>query len=65
MTGIDSVVLKQVVVHKVGNPTRGENLTLSENALTLNDEVVQGFLKKYFLAAFNEMNITTLHISTI
>lgn len=54
MTGIDGVVLKQVVVHKVGNPTRGENLTLSENALTLNDDVVQGFLKKYFLAAFNE-----------
>ena len=54
MTAIDSVVLKQVVVHKVGNPTRGENLTLSENALTLNDDVVHGFLRKYFLAAFNE-----------
>ena len=54
MTGIDSVTLQQVIVHKVGNPTRSENLTISENALTLNDDVVQGFLKKYFLAAFNE-----------
>ena len=54
MTGLDSVALGQVIVHKVGNPTRGENLALSENPLTLNDEIVQAFLKKYFLAAFNE-----------
>ena len=54
MTGIDSVQLKQVIVHKVGNPTRGEELKLSENALTLNDHIVQGLLTRYFLGAFNE-----------
>ena len=40
MTGIDSVKLEQVIVHKVGNPTRGEALGLSTNPLTLNDEIV-------------------------
>ncbi|RXK81029.1 nucleoid-associated protein [Filimonas effusa] len=54
MTGIDSVQLKGVIVHKVGNPTRGEELRLSANALTLNDEIVSKLLTKYFLGSFNE-----------
>lgn len=54
MTGTDSVQLKEVIVHKVGNPSRGEELRLSESSLTLNDETVKGLLTKYFLAAFNE-----------
>ncbi|BAV09725.1 hypothetical protein SAMN05421788_1011159 [Filimonas lacunae] len=54
MTGIDSVQLKEVIVHKVGNPTRGEELKLSANALTLNDEIVGKLLTKYFLGSFNE-----------
>ncbi len=54
MTGIDSVALNQVIVHQVGNPTRAEQLKLSENPLTLNDEIVRGLLTRYFLAAFNE-----------
>jgi len=54
MTGIDSVQLQQVIVHKVGNPTRGEELKLSANALSLNDDIVEGMLTKYFLQPFNE-----------
>lgn len=54
MTGIDSVQLQQVIVHKVGNPTRGEQLKISANPLTLNDEIVRQLLGKYFLHAFNE-----------
>jgi len=54
MTGIDKVQLKQVIVHKIGNPSRGEGITLSENPLTLNDDIVQGLLVKYFLGAINE-----------
>lgn len=54
MTNIDSVQLQQVIVHKVGNPTRGEALKLSANPLTLNDEIVRALLVKYFLGAFNE-----------
>lgn len=54
MTGIDSVHLQEVIVHKVGNPTRSEALKLSVNPLTLNDAVVRGMLTKYFLAPFNE-----------
>ena len=53
MTGIDQVILDQVIVHKVGNPSRGEELKLSVNPLTLNDELVRGLLNKYFLGAFN------------
>ncbi len=54
MTSIDSVQLEQVIVHKIGNPTRGETLQLSTNPLTLNDEIVRGLLTKYFLGPFNE-----------
>jgi len=54
MTGIDSVQLQQVIVHKIGNPTRGEELKLSANALVLNDDAVEKLLTKYFLGAFNE-----------
>jgi len=54
MTTIDSVELQKVIVHKVGNPTRGEVLKLSTNPLTLNDEIVRSLLSKYFLGPFNE-----------
>ena len=54
MTGLDSVQLKNVIVHKVGNPTRSEALRLSKNALTLNDGLVKAMLTKYFLGSFNE-----------
>ncbi len=54
MTNIDSVELEQVIVHKVGNPTRGQALKLSNSPLTLNDPIVRGMLSKYFLGAFNE-----------
>ena len=54
MTGIDNVSLEKVIVHKVGNPTRAEELKLSVNPLTLNDDIVNGLLTKYFLGSFNE-----------
>lgn len=54
MTGIDSVQLERVIVHKVGNPTRGEELKLSENPLSLNDPIVRNLLARYFLAPVNE-----------
>lgn len=54
MTGTDQVQLEKVIVHKVGNPTRGEQLALSTQPLTLNDELVRGMLVKYFLHSFNE-----------
>ena len=54
MTGTGNVELQHVIVHKVGNPTRGEKLHLSVNPLTLNDETVRLLLAKYFLHAFNE-----------
>jgi hypothetical protein len=66
MTGIDSVVLHKVIVHKVGNPTRGEQLRLSENPLTLNDELVRQLLTKYFLSPFNEQELFRLtHLSDV
>lgn len=54
MTNIDSVVLERAIVHRVGNPTRGEALNFSAQPLTLNDEIVRGMLARYFLAPFNE-----------
>lgn len=57
MTGIENVTLQKVIVHKVGNPTRGEQLRLSVNPLTLNDEIVRKLLSRYFLHPFNEHEV--------
>jgi hypothetical protein len=66
MTGLDDVLLQKVMVHKVGNPSRGEELKLSENPLTLNDEIVQKLLTKYFLGAFNENELFRFtHLSDV
>jgi hypothetical protein len=66
MTGIENVQLQQVMVHKVGNPTRGEQLKLSVNPLTLNDPIVQKLLCRYFLHPFNEHEIYQFtHLSDI
>jgi hypothetical protein len=66
MTGIDSVQLQQVIVHKVGNPSRGEDLKLSINPLTLNDDIVRALLTKYFLGPFNENSLYRFtHISDV
>jgi 37-kD nucleoid-associated bacterial protein len=64
MTEIENVVIKKAIVHKVGNPTRGEALKLSANALTLNDPVFNKILVKYFLGTLNENELyqfTHLH----
>ena len=66
MNGIDSVQLQQVIVHKVGNPSRGEELKLSINPLTLNDDIVRGLLTRYFLSAFNENELYRFtHLSDV
>ena len=54
MTGIDDVTLDKVIVHKIGNPSRGEELRLSDNLLILDDEVIGKLLTRYFLGPFNE-----------
>ncbi|MEO7524249.1 MAG: nucleoid-associated protein [Ferruginibacter sp.] len=64
MTGIENVNILRAIIHKIGNPTRGEALRLSLNALTLNDAIVQKLLLKYFLGAINENDLhrfTHLH----
>lgn len=66
MTGTETVVLQQVIVHKVGNPTRNEPLNLSVNPLTLNDDLVRSLLNKYFLSAFNTEELYQFtHISDL
>lgn len=64
MTGIENVTINSAIVHQVGNPSRGEQLNLSANALTLNDPIVHKLLVKYFLGAINEQELhqfTHLH----
>ncbi|MFT3980029.1 MAG: nucleoid-associated protein [Ferruginibacter sp.] len=66
MTGIDNVLIRQAIIHKVGNPSRGEELKLSENALTLNDPILRKLLIKYFLGAINENELYRFtHISDL
>lgn len=54
MTGIDDVALNKVIVHKIGNPSRGEELRISDRLLTIDDEIVGQLLTSYFLKPFNE-----------
>jgi hypothetical protein len=66
MTGIENVVIKKAIVHKVGNPSRGEELKLSPNALTLNDPAVEKMLLKYFLGSINENELHSFtHLTDI
>ncbi len=66
MTGIENVVIKKAIVHKVGNPTRGEALKLSASALTLNDAMVQKILLRYFLGAINQEELHSFtHLSDL
>jgi 37-kD nucleoid-associated bacterial protein len=66
MTGFENVNIKSAIVHKVGNPTRGEALQLSPNALTLNDPFVQKLLLKYFLGTINEHDLYSFtHLSDL
>lgn len=66
MTGTDQVIIEQIMVHRVGNPTRGEQLLLSPNPLEIKNELVSSMLTKYFLHAFdaNELNKFT-HTNSI
>lgn len=53
MTGIDGVQLGEVIAHKVGNPTRGEDFRRSEKLLTLSGDIVPKLLTQYFLGPFD------------
>jgi len=53
MTGLDNITLHSAIVHRIGNPSRGEPLKLSAAPLTLNDELVRGMMLKYFLQGIN------------
>ena len=53
MTGIDGVQLNKVIVHRVGNPTRGEDFKQSEKLLNLPGEIVPKLLTQYFLGPFD------------
>lgn len=66
MTGIEDVKIKQAIVHQVGNPSRGEELKLSEETIDLDDPILCGLLVNYFLAAVNENELYQFtHLSDI
>lgn len=71
MTGIENVIIRQAIVHRVGNPSRGEEIKLSENPLTLNDPFVRKLLTKYFLGTINEndlyqfTHLSDLHLNEV
>ena len=53
MTNLDNINIHSAIVHRVGNPTRGEQLTLSASPLTLNDDLLRPLMLKYFLQGIN------------
>ncbi|TAD84907.1 MAG: nucleoid-associated protein [Bacteroidetes bacterium] len=53
MTNLNSIELTHAIVHRIGNPSRGEALKLSAAPLTLNDALVRSMMLKYFLQGIN------------
>lgn len=54
MIKTDSISLSSVVLHLTGNPTRGDELSLSDKALEIEDEITEKLLLRYFIGSFNE-----------
>ena len=48
--------LNNLSVHKVGNKLQNEYLVLSDNALTIQDEMLNNLLMQYFLKPFEKVN---------
>lgn len=71
MTGIDGVQLTEVIVHKVGNPTRGEDFRRSQKLLNLTGDIVPKLLTQYFLAPFDTnklyhfTHLSDLHLNEV
>ena len=51
MLGLTDSILEQIIVHKVGNKSRDENIYVSPNTLDVDDGVKE-LLHKYFLSPF-------------
>lgn len=54
MVVTERILLKNLIIHGVGNPSRAEELRLSAEQVNVQDEQLNAVLKKYFLASFNE-----------
>jgi len=48
--------LSQLTIHKVGNKLLDENLSLSDDSLKIDDEVLDNLLMNYFLKPFEKIN---------
>ena len=54
MIATPGILLKHLIIHGIGNPTRGEALKLSSEEVDISDQELNDVLKKYFLSSFNE-----------
>lgn len=54
MIKLDDIKLSSVILHLTGNPTRGEEMSLSDKELEIEDEITQKLLLRYFIGGFNE-----------
>ncbi len=52
MINFENVKLESVIVHKVGNKAREENITFSDSPITIENDLVKELLLKYFLSPF-------------
>jgi hypothetical protein len=60
MLGLTDSILEQIIVHKVGNKSRDENIYVSPTTLVLDDGVKE-LLHKYFLSSFKSTEYYTLY----
>ena len=53
MINLYSTQIESLSVHRIGNKSRNENIFLSDNPYSLNDELM-ALLKEYFFKPFRE-----------
>ena len=61
MKQMDSVNLKQLVIHKVGNKTNSQDFFLSKQPVTIEDPVVNELLIRFFFHSFKSEELYHFH----
>jgi hypothetical protein len=61
MINFSNVAFESIIVHKVGNKSREENIVYSQNPITIDNETVRELLTKYFLSPFKKSEFYRFH----
>ncbi len=57
MLDLSNATIDKIIVHKIGNPSRDEQLVCSRTAFPLNDSDLEAVLSRYFLSPFHKKDL--------